>query len=171
MKKSDRKISKDEIEIIHRVNRLKKKVSTGGVAMGEGYIDPEAVRRAGKVISDTQDSYADEAGRCFADLCNAWSAAKSGDHKAVYDIGIYTNRIKDMASTYGYEIMAYFSKSLRDFSEKMDPILPAHLTIVQAHIDVMRIALKEKIKAEDEPRAEELKGVLLKAIEKHGDRN
>ena len=64
--------------------------------------------------------------------------------------------------------MRYFSKSLRDFSERIDIANKNHITIGQAHLDVMMITVHEKIKEEDAPKAEELKAVLDQAIKKYG---
>jgi len=73
----------------------------------------------------------------------------------------------DLASVYDYSLMAHLGKSLRDFSEKIDPCNPAHQTIVQAHINVMWSAYNENIKEQDGKKAEELQLVLAQAIQKY----
>jgi hypothetical protein len=159
----------DDVEIIHRVNRLKKKVSAQGKAKdGDGHIDANAIERAQNVIKDSQAEYLKEVGNVLTDLNSAWtSLLRQEEGSAPEDIDRYANRIKDMASTYGFDIMTYFSKSLRDFSQSLDVANEAHQTIVKAHLDVMNIALHEKLKTHDDPMAEKLKVMLNKAIVKH----
>ena len=161
----------DEVEIIHRVNRLKKKVvddTKRASMMGEGHIDPEAIERAQAVIDDSQDDYMEEVESIFGDLSKVWGTLKSGDTGAAEDVQLYSNRIMDLAATYSYDLMRYFSKSLRDFAERIDVANKNHITIGQAHLDVMMITVHEKIKEEDAPKAEELKAVLDQAIKKYG---
>lgn len=161
----------DEVEIIHRINHLKRKVvadTKRASMLGEGRIDPDAIERAQAVIDDSQDEYLDEVESIFGDLTKAWGELKSGEHQAVNQVQVYSNRITDLASTYGFDLMRYFSKSLRDFSERIDIANKNHITIGQAHLDVMMITVHEKIKEEDAPKAEELKAVLDQAIKKYG---
>ncbi|HEY8191281.1 MAG TPA: hypothetical protein VIG74_02560, partial [Alphaproteobacteria bacterium] len=79
----------------------------------------------------------------------------------------YANNVNDMAETYGYGLMAHFGKSLRDFCEYIDVVNPAHHVIAQAHIDVMKIVYNENIRDHGNPKAEELKMIVAKAIEKY----
>lgn len=161
--------TQDDIQIIHRVNRLKKKVSSKGIVQpGDGYIDKNVIERAQSVVDESQSEYLREVGNVLKDLADAWKRLVRQEKGASNeDIDRYANRIKDMASTYGFDVMTYFSKSLRDFSEELEVANDAHRTIVKAHLDVMNIALKERLKDQDEPLAEELKKMLNKAIEKH----
>ena len=70
----------DEVEIIHRINHLKRKVvadTKRASMLGEGRIDPDAIERAQAVIDDSQDEYLDEVESIFGDLTKAWSELKS----------------------------------------------------------------------------------------------
>lgn len=159
----------DEVEIIHRVNHLKKKVvKEGKTARGEGFIDPDSIERAQAVIENSQEDYLQEVENIFSDLSRAWGKARQGDSKAIHSVQVYANRIMDLAATYGFDLMKSFSQSLRDFSERIDVANTNHVIIGQAHLDVMQITVREQIKEEDAPKAEELKAVLDQAIRKYG---
>lgn len=158
-----------EIEIIHRVNRLKKKVSHGRA--GTGFIDPEAIKRAKKVIAETEHAYLDEVKALLPELNKRWEELKKAPSSQrtehLEELSRCANRMKDMASTYKYDLMAYFSESLRDFTEVFDFDNEAHHTIMQAHIDVIWIVHSENLKEEIGEKAEELKTFVEQAIKKY----
>ena len=79
----------------------------------------------------------------------------------------YANHIKDLATTFKYALMAHFGTSLRTFAEKIDVHNPAHLTIVQAHLDAMWVAYKANIKDDSDEKAKELEDSVAQAIEKY----
>lgn len=159
-------------KIFHRINKLKRKA---GVEPGDekpGFIDPEAVRKAQVFISDQEKHYPEEVRKLIDMLSNTWNELKieKNDKRAQTQLSWlynYANNIKDMAETYGYSLMEHFGKSLRDFCEYIDVKNKAHHVIVEAHINVMRIAYNENIKDYSTPKAEELKQIVARAIEKY----
>lgn len=162
----------DEVEIVHRVNRLKQKVHESPAEQEDGYVDSSIIRKAQAVIDNSHEKYTLEAKASLEEIVAAWAALKSGEskdtRKDIDHLCRLSNRIKDMASTYGYDLMSYFGESLRDFCEKLDVTNQPHCVIVQAHIDVMWIAFNEKLKGERGQKAEELKMIVNKAIDKFG---
>lgn len=163
---------KSKVEIFHRINRLKLKAGVDLDDERMGFIDPAAIKRAQAAIDSKQDDYTQELEEILVKLESEWDDLKkeTTDKKKkviVNKIYNYANNIKDLADTYGYKLMDHFSKSLRDFCEKLDPGSPIHQTIVQAHIDVMWIVYHDNIKDEGGPKANELKKVVAKAIEKY----
>ncbi len=168
MKQMNKKSS--EVEIIHRVNRIKKKVG-GAQSISAGVIDPHSIQRAKKTIQNSETAYLKEVEDIIPELNRLWLCLKKADEtehrQFLQELSRYSNRIKDMASTYNYELMAYFSESLRDFTEKTNMRNSAHHTIIQAHIDVILIVHKEKLKEQIGKKAENLKLFVAQAIEKH----
>lgn len=164
----------NEVQIIHRKNRLKEKVVEAGAASdGPGFLDPEHIARAQAVIDEGAESYQEEIERTLKNLNTAWKALQSDQdvNTKIYqtklsDIHRYTNHIKDLAATFGFELMDYFACSLRDFSEHIDTRVPAHVRIVNAHIDVMMVVYHENMKDDGGPKAAELKEIVAQAIEK-----
>lgn len=160
-----------DVEIIHRRNRLKEKVVEEGMSLSQnGFIDPAAIRRAQAVIDNGQDRFLTELKRSLEELTALWNELKAGKAtslEARHDLHRMANHIKDMAATFGNGLMDDFGCSLRDFSDQLDITKKEHITIAQAHIDVMWIAFSKDIQDIDTREAMELKNVLTRAIEKY----
>lgn len=158
-----------EVQVFHRVNKLKKKA--GGEGDGPGYIDKDAIKRAQSVIIQKHDAYTQEVEVVISSIEGAWNEALEahmrGEDASLEDLYHYANHIKDLASTFGYDLMQHFGSSLRDFIETVDLTNKAHHIIVKAHIDVMWVAYKENIRDHGGDKAEELKMFVAKAIEKY----
>ena len=161
------KAQKSGVKMFHRVNKLKMKAG-GDSEAGAGFIDKASIRRAQAAIDDKNDSYGDEIQTMLTDMEGIWKAVLA-DNDEDMCTALYhkANHIKDLAETYNYELMHYFGKSLREFIEKLDVNKKPHQIIVRAHIDVMWVVYDEKIKENDDEKAQELKEIVIKAIEKH----
>lgn len=169
MNDSDKK--EEAVEIYHRVNRLKLKTGAG-LHDGPGFIDPHAVVRADTIIQKKQSLYPKMVEESLMRLEESWKEFKaaSGDEarrESIERIYHTSNHIKDLASTFQYELMQHFALSLREFAERIDLSRKEHLVIVQAHLDVMRVVYQENIKDHGGVKAEELKLIVAKAIEKY----
>ena len=161
----------DRVEIFHRVNRLKLKTGAG-LNDGPGFIDPHAVNRAQGIIQTKESLYPKIVEESLKKLESSWKNFKESANDDVRKTSmeqIYhtANHIKDLASTFNYELMQHFALSLRDFSERIDVSKKEHHIIVQAHNDVMWVVYHENIKDQGGPKAEELKLIVAKAIEKY----
>ena len=162
----------NKVQIFHRINRLKAKATGGDISPLPGYIDEEAIQAAQDIIDMGEEDYKAQMEKVMTRMTEAWDDIKSGKniHAATGQacpIFNYANNVKDLAETYRYDLMKHFGVSLRDFSEKMDSSRPAHQTIVQAHIDVMWVSVRENLRGEDEAKAIELKKIVAQAIGKH----
>lgn len=169
MSESDPK--NEAVEIYHRINRLKLKTGAG-LHDGPGFIDPHAIVRADTVIQKKQSLYPKMVEESLNRLEEAWVQFKAAEgnkqrRDAIERIYHSSNHIKDLASTFSYELMQHFALSLREFAERIDPDRKEHQVIVQAHLDVMRIVYQENIKDHGGAKAEELKLIVAKAIEKY----
>ena len=165
--------SKDEdkgVEVYKRVNRLKLKAG-GTSGSGAGQIDPGAIEKANTVIQQAASMYPMQIRNVLKALNKAWNETKELEpdkrQKNSEKISNLANNVKDLAAQFGFEIMAYFGDSLRDFIMATDLSKKEHIIIVQAHIDVMDIAYNEGLKDKESELAEELKKVLAEAINKH----
>jgi hypothetical protein len=159
----------DEVEIYKRINRLKLKAGIPLSSNELGYINPDAIKQAQGAIDAKEAEYTHEIEAVLIKLDSTWKDLKADTSQAkkyVSRIYNYANNAKDLAETYNNELMKYFGLSLRDFCESFDINNKAHHIIVQAHIDVMWTAFKNKIMDEKSPLALELKTVIAKAIEK-----
>ncbi len=160
----------EQVEVIHRINRIKKKVAPDGNMGAPGFINPDHIKNAQGIIDDGEDTYKKEIASALKQLSTEWAKAKTSpdtSKEVTKEIYRLANYIKDMASTYEYELMDYFGHSLRKFSDQIDVQNKAHQTIVQAHIDVMGVAYSQNIKGQGGEMAKELKLIVGKAIAKY----
>jgi hypothetical protein len=160
------------VKIFHRINKLKIKAGAKPGDTRRGLIDTNAVSKAQKAIDDGGAIYKQEVKAVLNDIDIAWEDIKSKDDPKAFQKGIdnlynHAHNAKDIAETYHYDLMAFFSRSLRDFCSKIDVNNKAHHIIVKAHMDVMAVTYKNNLKDQSSAAAEELKSVLEKAIKKY----
>ncbi len=160
----------EEVEVFHRVNRLKIKAG-GDEKGGLGKIDRNAIERAELVIETKASLYPDEVKSVLESLTESWAQVQSEEEEIAWEakeqMYHYANQVKDLASTFGYPLMQHFGLSLREFIEKLDIHSIAHKTIVQAHIDVMWVTFHAGLKDHGDEKAEELKQIVAVAIDKY----
>lgn len=162
----------EKIKIIQRRNTLKEKVLNGQDASKPGFIDPIAIQQAQQVIENGTGAYKQELEKTLTMISSEWSSLKNTNPQdpiypeKIHDLNRYTNHVKDVAGTYGYDLMEYFALSLRNFSESINVSKPEHIQIAQAHIDVMWTTFREDIQHQTLPKALELKKIVAMAIDK-----
>jgi len=164
---------KKDVEIFHRINKLKLRAGAG-LNDGPGKLDPASIDRANSVVQSMSALYPKEIKNVLKALDKEWDSIKGtedeGEKVALATRASNTaNQIKDLAGTFGYTLMEYFGKSLRDYILKTNFTKPQQFTIIQAHIDVMNVAYRENLKNDDGGAAgEELKKMVQTAIDKYG---
>lgn len=161
----------NKVQIYKRINKLKLKAGLGLEDNKVGVIDRNAIYRSQNIIDQKEAEYALTVKEILEKLTLAWEELKKSggeERKELIDqIYNFSNNIKDLTATYRHDLMHHFSLSLRNFCEKIDVNKEEHHIIVEAHIDVMWITLKEKLRGEAGPKAEELKTIVARAIEKY----
>lgn len=161
---------KPQVEVYNRINRLK--IKAGGTATGgPGKIDQNSIDRANAVIHKMSEQYPDEIKKSLEDLNAVWSETKAmafdkrgANARAISNIA---NQIKDLAGTFGFDLMEYFGESLRDYILNIDLSQKEQVIIVQAHVDVMQVAYSQNLKHQEHPLGEELKKTVAAAIAKY----
>lgn len=171
MKNRDEK-TKQDVEIFHRINKLKKKAGIPLTSNKKGVVDPNAIARAQGVIDDKESEYPPTVRDLIEQISSIWAGLKNTENEdertqAIDTIYHLSNNIKDITETYDHNLMHHFSLSLRDFCKKIDIDKPEHETIVKAHLDVMNVTFEEKLKSDQTAQAEELKNIVKIAIEKY----
>jgi len=160
------------VEMFKRVNKLKLKAG-GGLNDGPGQIDQGSVDRANSVVMTMESLYPREIKNVITALNKEWDQMKAlseddDKSKLKEKISNTANQIKDLAGTFGYDLMEYFGESLRDYILSTDFSRKEHFVIVQAHIDVIWVAYRENLKHDDGgPVANELKETIRVAIDKY----
>ncbi len=160
-----------DIEIFHRINKLKLKAGLPVFDNVHGVISPESVNKAQEIINEKESEYPIEVADVLKNLQSSWEIyLKAGDEErreALEKIYNYSNNIKDLTCMYKHDLMSHFSLSLRDFCEKIDIEKKEHQIIVQAHIDVMLVTYQEKLRSDQSEKADELKSIVARAIQKY----
>ena len=167
-----KKSNEQQVEIFHRINKLKLKAGLPVYDNVNGVIDPKSIKKAQAKIDEKEEEYPIEVKGVLENLAESWQAyQKAADEDAraerLEQIYNYSNNVKDLTSMYAHDLMTHFSLSLREFCEKIDHEKQEHRVIVQAHIDVMWITYEEKLRSDTSEKAEELKKVVKVAIDKY----
>lgn len=156
------------VEVIPQGNKLKRKIM-GSVDEKPGYIDPQAIEKAEELVDGFCLDCEATIESLFAQLKVVWKTmrdteSKEGREKISQEIFLLAHEIKDVAALCKRNLTAYFGESLRDYIEKADIGFKEQMIIVQAHMDAMQAAESCHIKDELDPKAEELKEAVKKAI-------
>lgn len=162
-----------DVEKFELKNRLKEKLDMDHRGKHvEGQIAPDAVEEADRLIADMCANSHENLSEQLALLKEHWDEMKdmpdSGERDGVaQQVFTVAHEIKDIGAMCGYQLAAYFGESLRDFIGQTDLKLEAQRVIIQAHVDVLNIAIKKDIREDDSPAAEELKRMLKLAIDQY----
>jgi len=163
--------SNNDVEIFHRINKLKLKAGLPVYDSVHGIINPEKINNAQDIIDKKEQDYPVEVQETLQKLQEIWKAYLVAEDDARDDllekVYNYSNNIKDLTSMYRHDLMNHFSLSLRNFCEKIDAKKKEHQIIVQAHIDVMLVTFQEKLRSDKSEKAEELKKIVVVAIQKY----
>ena len=160
----------DKVQIFHRINKLKMKAGVALDKSKHGYIDPKKVIDAQIKIDLKEEQIHDFLAELLDNLKLAWEKVqKEPENQQHYleQMHNYANNILDLSETYDYMLMHSFGLSLRNFCEYIDTEKEEHKIIVKAHLDVMEITFKERLKEADTQKALELQTVLDLAIKKY----
>jgi hypothetical protein len=159
-----------KVEVYNRINRLKIKAG-GSLKGGPGKLDPNTIDRANAVIQKMSDLYPTEIKKSLDELNTVWDETKGQSFDArssnARKISNLANQIKDLAGTFGFDLMEYFGESLRDYILDIDLSQKEQIIIVQAHVDVMQVAYTQNLKSQEHPLGEELKKTVAAAIAKY----
>ncbi len=148
-------------QLIPAANPLREKV--GGRF---GAIDPEAIAKAEAALQSLAGN--------FAQWLNDEIVKLDGARLRVRDEGktpdsmeaLYTrcHDLKGLGTTYGYPIITQFAASLCKLTEDKDKRLDAPLTLIDAHIDAIKAAVRKGIKTDEDPVGHALIAELEKTV-------
>jgi chemotaxis protein histidine kinase CheA len=152
-------------------NRLKERLGINFQQQKEGFLDPAVIEEADKLIAQICITCPDMIEKHLVTLGALWEQMRSANpmERDAISIQVFTvaHELKDMGSLCGFDLIAHFAESLRDYIEKTNLNLQAQIVIIQAHIDAMKIVHHRGFKKEAGPEAEELKLMVQKAIDKY----
>ena len=161
-----------KVEMYKLANHLKGMMGSRFQEQKEGFLAPEVIEEADKLIASMCVDCPARITAHLEKLSVLWGVMKGMANSPERDetaLQIFTlsHEIKDMGAMCGYDLIAYFAESLRDYIGRTDLNLKAQVVIIQAHVDAMQIVHRQGYKAEAGPEAEELKQMVKMAIDKY----
>lgn len=161
-----------KVEVFKLANRLKSLMGARFQDHEEGFLAPEAIAEADKLIEDLCANGAQMITERLESLTTLWPKMRempNSPERTELSEQIFTlaHEIKDMGAMCGYDVITYFAESLRDYIGRTDLNLNAQVVIIQAHMDAMQIVHKQGLKTEAGPETEELKKMVKMAIDKY----
>lgn len=162
-----------KVEVIKIANRLKQKLGVRPAQdEGDGFIDPEAVAQADKLIEEMCKDCVSSIAAFLKELNKIWDNMKDmskGEERELLSEKLFmqSHEIKDIAAMCGYHLIADFAESLRDYIHETELSIEAQRVIIQAHIDAITVAHKQGLKEDGGPAAKELQDLIKIAIDKY----
>ncbi|MCD8497624.1 MAG: Hpt domain-containing protein [Alphaproteobacteria bacterium] len=162
----------DQVELFHRINRLKAKAGGDPNSSHEGALEPGMIEKADELIADFCKDCDTVVKHVLEKLSAKWkemadAGPSSTREKLAQEVFTLAHEIKDIAGMCGYTLMSDFGESLRDYIIETKLDRDAQRIIVQAHVDAMNAAFRHNIRDDGGPAAQELKALVKVAIEKH----
>ena len=160
---------KTEVWYFRLPNRLKEKVAGMG-ATGNGELPLNLLEEAEDNLARKSLEFADWALTDLAslsDLCTEALLHPTQRPKHFEQINLLAHEMRGQGGTFGYPLITTFAKSLYDCTGRGCNQSDAAVEVVKAHIDSMRVVLKEKIKGDGGEVGKQIFMGLRKAINKH----
>ncbi len=157
-------MAKQQAEIFMPPNILKAKM--GGSGRG---VDTAALRRAQAAMDALKDEFADWIAKDVAELVAARDTyAKDGDMESRDTLYLRSQDLKGQAKTFEFPLVARIAASLCKLLDGNNAALT--VALVDAHVNAIRVIVKQNIKTEDDKTANtlamELEARVDNALEK-----
>ena len=161
-----------KVKLFKIVNSLRMKLGRSSADKRPGFIAEEAIAEADGLIESLCKDCTITIGRNLEKLIELWSVMRDMEKSQergdiAREMFTYAHEIKDISSMCGYELIAYFAESLRDYVEKTELSLDAQRVIIQAHLDAIQVTHHHDVKKDDGSVADELKKAVKIAVDKY----
>lgn len=180
--------TEDDIEIVHsakdvaalknsdkkvwhfRLPRaLRKKLSTGEGGPDEPAFDPALLEAAETKIQDMEGDYSDWVAETLDILTQEQNRAiEDMENAAIHisEIRRIAHELRGQGGIFGYPLMTQFGKSLYEQTHEDMEITVPLLELVKAHIDLIKVVTKQKIKGDGGETGKQLMTSLSEAKKK-----
>lgn len=134
-------------------------------------LDPDLIEAADNKIAEMEGDYADWVAETIEELTQAHHRAVEDTERAsvhlttIHDIA---HELRGQGGIFGYPLMTQFGKSLYDVSFDDATVTPALLDLIDAHIDLIKIVTRKKIKGDGGETGKALMKSLAEAKRKFG---
>ena len=90
-----------------------------------------------------------------------------GDRRGRFEeINLLAHELRGQGGTFGYPLVTVFAKRLYEFTGSNSPLDDSAVEIVKAHVDTLRVVIREKVSGDGGEIGKELRKSLEQAISK-----
>lgn len=151
-------------------NKLKEKSAGLGLKDGEiPVFDDEILAEVQAALDEMSEEYPDWVSSLIDQLyveqkgCLENEENRRAHFSKIHDIA---HDMKGQGGTFGYPLITDFSDGLYNFTIRNSGLSDSHVEIVKAHIDAMRVVIKERVNGDGGEIGSQLKVGLAAAIDK-----
>jgi CheY-like chemotaxis protein len=87
--------------------------------------------------------------------------------EAVEKLSLLARELRGHGGTFGYPLISQFARSLHIFTESITDVNADVTDLLRAHVDVIKVVVKQDAKRENDPLATEIKSILERAVKKY----
>lgn len=151
---------------------LKQKLSGGGGGSPDDPpFDPKLIEAAEQKIANMEGDYADWVANSIEELIQAHHRALEEPERGVHHLGTINqiaHELRGQGGIFGYPLMTQFGKSLYDVTGDEPQISSQLLDLIDAHIDLIKVVTKQKVKGDGGEVGQQLLKSLAEAKQKFG---
>ncbi|WP_321391763.1 hypothetical protein [Emcibacter sp.] len=152
-------------------NKLKEKaVGLGSVSAEDVSFDDDLMLKAQEALQEMAEDYPDWVSTLIDSLAEEHRRCVDSPEyrKAHFEkINAIAHDMKGQGGTFGYQLITDFADGLYNFTGLNAGMGDSHVEIVKAHIDAMRVVIKDRIEGDGAEIGGELKKSLEAAIDKY----
>lgn len=164
--------STKKVWIFRLPKALKKKLGTGVGGPDEPAFDPAVLEAAEAKIVSMESDYADWVSDSIEELVQAHHRAIEEISEAPHHLATIHRislELRGQGGIFGYPLMTQFGKSLYNATHASAAITPQLLDLVNAHIDLIKVVMNQKIKGDGGDVGKELVKSLAEANHKFAE--
>ncbi len=159
-----------DVWIFKLPNALKEKAGGMGKGMTPGEIPTDLLEQAESKLQTKKLDFTDWAINYLAelsDLCTRALATTERRNANFEKINLLAHELRGQGGTFGYPLITVFGKMLYEVTQEGCRMDDSAVEIVKAHIDAMRVVLREKISGDGGALGKKIYASLQAAISKH----
>ena len=155
-------------------NRLKEK--TAGLGTDANAVidfDDDLLSQAEEALNEMAEDYPDWVMSVIDELFEVHRRCVDDEvnRKGYFErINSIAHDMKGQGGTFGYQLITDFAEGLYNFTAKGSGLSDNHVEIIKAHIDAMRVVIRERVDGDGGDIGKQLKAGLEQSVEKYSMR-
>ncbi|MEQ8443110.1 MAG: response regulator [Alphaproteobacteria bacterium] len=153
---------------------LKRKLAGATGEPTDPPFDPKLIEEAEGRIAEMESDYGDWVAESIEKLVQHHHRAVEDDTQAathLQAINEIAHELRGQGGIFGYPLMTQFGKSLYDVTRDDTAVSPPLLDLIDAHIDLIRIVIRQKVKGDGGQVGKQLMKSLTEAKKKFGHKS